>query len=130
MTEEVRALVEYRLEEAGESLEEGKILMREGRHRGAVNRLYYACFYATLVLLTTKGLGSSKHSGVIALFHREFVKSGAFDKDRARVLSRLFDARVKDDYREFATPTEEEVKAFLPEVESFLREAQSVLPGS
>jgi uncharacterized protein (UPF0332 family) len=38
-----------------------------------MNRLYYAMFYAVLALLQEKEMGTSKHSGAIALFDREFV---------------------------------------------------------
>lgn len=127
MKEEIRALVNYRLGQAKESLEEAEILYREQKFRGAINRLYYACFYAILALLATKGLSSSKHSGVIALFHREFVKPGIFPKDKARTPNRLFDLRIKEDYKEFVTPTGEEVESLLPEVREFLKEVERVL---
>ena len=43
MNEEVRTLIEYRLAQADESIEEAKILKRETvSFRGIVNRLYYA----------------------------------------------------------------------------------------
>ena len=44
MKEEIRALVNYRLGQAKESLEEAEILYREQKFRGTINRLYYACF--------------------------------------------------------------------------------------
>lgn len=127
MKEEIKALVDYRLGQAKESLEEAEILYREGKFRGAINRLYYACFYATLALVATRGLSSSKHSGVITLFYREFVKSETFPKDKAKILNRLFNVRVKDDYKEFVTPSEEEVESLLPEARAFLREVERVL---
>lgn len=127
MKEGIKALVNYRLGQAKESLEEAEILYREQKFRGAINRLYYACFYAILALLATKGLSSSKHSGVIALFHREFVKPGIFSKDKARTLNRLFDLRIKEDYKEFVTPSEEEVESLLPETREFLKEVERVL---
>ena len=51
MNEEQAALVHYRLGEAKETLEEARLLAREFRWRGALNRVYYAMFYATLALL-------------------------------------------------------------------------------
>ena len=73
--------------------------------RGAVSRAYYAMFYGVLALLATKGLGSSKHSGTISLFDREFVKPGdssqgivpslhmAFERRQAGGLRRIDRAR-------------------------------------
>jgi uncharacterized protein (UPF0332 family) len=69
MREKLRALIEYRLREAEDTLKEAKVLQREGiSNRGIMNRLYYAMFYAVLALLQEKQLGTSKHIGAISLF--------------------------------------------------------------
>ena len=65
------SLLRYRLEQAHETLREAEILLAQAAFRGAVNRAYYAMFYVILALLATRGLGTSKHSGVLALFDRE-----------------------------------------------------------
>ena len=39
-------LIRYRLDRAYESIEEAKLLLQNGHYHTAVNRLYYACFYA------------------------------------------------------------------------------------
>lgn len=74
--EQLGALVRYRLEQAVETLREASLLLDQSAWRGAQNRAYYAMFYAVLALLATRQLGSSKHSGVLGLFDREFVKPG------------------------------------------------------
>lgn len=76
MKEELKALARYRLSRAKETLKDGSILLNEGSFNSAVNRHYYAAFYAARALLVTKELDSSKHSGIIALFQNHFVKSG------------------------------------------------------
>ena len=73
--EQLRDLVRYRLEQAPvEALTEAA--RDAGAFRGAINRAYYAMFYALLGLPATRQLGASKHSGAIALFDREFVRTG------------------------------------------------------
>jgi uncharacterized protein (UPF0332 family) len=52
MTENTRILVNYRLDQAVESLEAAKVLMEKSLFRPSVNRSYYAMFYAVLALLT------------------------------------------------------------------------------
>jgi len=47
----LRALVEYRLEQADESLKAAETLLKEGLLGSAVNRAYYAMFYSVLALL-------------------------------------------------------------------------------
>ena len=93
----VRELVRYRLGQAREALREARLLQEAAADRGAVNRAYYAMFYAVLALLATRGLGTSKHSGAIGLFDREFVKSGVFDKSLSRALHLAFDQRQTHD---------------------------------
>jgi uncharacterized protein (UPF0332 family) len=50
MTKEERALIEYRMERARETLGEAKMMFDAGRTNAYVNRLYYACFYAVSAL--------------------------------------------------------------------------------
>ena len=76
MTENLNKLVEYRFGQARETLIVAEELFQNGHYRDAVNRGYYAMFYCGLGLLATKKLGSSKHSGVLSLFSRYFVKTG------------------------------------------------------
>ena len=94
------ALVRYRLEQAKESIESAEILLEHEKYRPSVSRSYYAMFYAILALLARSGLMVSKHSGAVALFNREFVKRGVFDKDFSRWLQEAFDLRQRADYRE------------------------------
>jgi len=76
MNDEKIALIRYRLSQARDSLREADVLLREGMsYRSVMNRLYYAMFYALLALLQDKQVGTSKHSGAISLFDREFVKT-------------------------------------------------------
>lgn len=100
----LQLLVRYRLKEADETLREARLLLDQSAFRGCINRSYYAMFYALLGLLATKGLGTSKHSGLISLFDREFVKTGIFSKDLSKSLHRAFDERQANDYGEMLEP--------------------------
>ena len=126
--EQLKALLDYRLEQAYETLREAEILLREDALRGAINRAYYAMFYALLALLATKQLGTSKHSGAISLFDREFVKTGLFSREFSRSLRLAFTLRQRHDYKELTTvdqPTAErslvDAKNFVDAVETYLR---------
>ena len=98
--EQLRDLLRHRIEQARETLREAAILRDAAAYRGAINRAYYAMFYALLALLATKRLGTSKHSGAIALFDREFVKTRAFAPDLSKALHLAFDRRQVHDYGE------------------------------
>jgi len=97
-TANVKALVDYRLEQADESLEAARILLGQDLTRPSVNRSYYAMFYAVLALLAARKQETSKHSGAISLFDREFVKTGIFPKELSRWLHGAFDLRQRTDY--------------------------------
>lgn len=76
MTANSRKLIEYRFEQASETLAVAHELFDSGHYRDAVNRAYYAMFYCGLGLLAAKNLGTSKHSGVLSLFSQHFIKTG------------------------------------------------------
>lgn len=120
MNEDLRALIDYRMEEARDALEEAAILLQNRKARGALNRVYYAMFYAVLALLASRQLSASKHSGAIALFHREFVKKGVIPVEVAKFLDIAFDLRNKSDYRDFVEPDLERVEELLDAAARFI----------
>ena len=124
MKEEHKALVLYRLEQADESLESAKLLMDNGKYRPSVSRSYYAMFYAVLALLAKESRQTSKHSGAIATFNREFVKKGIFDKDFSRWLQEAFDLRQRADYREMFIISSERTKSVLVHAHAFVAEVK------
>ena len=130
MNDDLKSLVNYRLKEAHEAIEEAVLLLESGKSRGALSRAYYAMFYATLALLAIKELGASKHSGVIRLFHEHYVQDGTFDKETARSLSVAFDLRNKSDYRELTPPSNEEAQDTLEAAKKFVAEAERVIEQS
>lgn len=125
--EQVEILLRYRLEQARETLREAEILLAEDALRGTVNRAYYAMFYALLALLATRQLGTSKHSGALSLFDREFVKTGQFPKHLSRSLRLAFNLRQTHDYGELVEidrPTAEQTllnaSDFVEAIETYL----------
>ncbi len=127
MTEARITLARHRLARARESFADGLLLFERGSRTGAVNRFYYAAFHAARALLVTKGLDSSKHSGVIALFQQHFVKTGTVRADIAKALPRSFERRQDSDYEDFIAPTAEEVASIRDTVAEFIRECERVL---
>jgi uncharacterized protein len=128
--EQLHALVRYRLQQAGETLREASLLLEQSAWRGAQNRAYYAMFYAVHALLATRQLGTSKHSGVLGLFDREFVKPGLLPTALSRSLRLAFNRRQSWDYGEVAELDPEEItemvagaKLFVQTIENFLRES-------
>jgi uncharacterized protein (UPF0332 family) len=129
--EQLAALIDYRLEQANETLREAEILLKESALRGAVNRAYYAMFYAVLALLATKSIGTSKHSAIIAAFDREFVKTGVFGRELSRSLHLAFDRRQTHDYgemiqidRQITDEALVNARTFVLQVEAYLHDSR------
>ena len=130
MTENRKTLIAYRIAQARDSIREADLLNESGMSkRSVMNRLYYAMFYAVLALLQEKEMGTSKHSGAISLFDREFVKTGLFSKEMSKALHRAFELRQKGDYMEEAEVTSDDVAEIRPAAEQFVEYAERYLLG-
>ena len=127
ISENVKALVQYRLEQANESIAAASLLFQQGILRRSVNSAYYAMFYAVMALLSIEKKETSRHGGVIGLFDREFVKTGIFSKDFSRWLHRAFDLRQRCDYEAQFKISVEDTQATLEAAEKFLAEVKSVI---
>jgi uncharacterized protein (UPF0332 family) len=86
------------LERAHRALKTGHLALEDQDYIGAVNRAYYAIFYAANALLSTMGLERSKHSGVIAAFRQHFVKTGLIEAEYSRFYGAAMDDRHSGDY--------------------------------
>jgi uncharacterized protein (UPF0332 family) len=125
--DEIKALARHRMARAHEAFTEGDYLFTKGSMTGAVNRFYYAGFYAARALLATQGVDSSRHSGVISLFQKHFVKTNQVSRAHARALPRSFEKRQNTDYADFATIAPEEAKSVRTDVGAFLDECGELL---
>ena len=122
-----RQEVRLYIERAREMLDVAALSSAEGYHGSAINRAYYAIFYAANGLLATQGLGRSKHSGVIAAFRQRFVKTGHTEVEYSRMYERVMDDRHVSDYDvealiepDRARTDVEDARRFVQRVERFL----------
>ena len=83
--DEINALVSYRMSRAEESLRAAEIMQQNQMFTFAMNRIYYAMFYAVQALLVLKGVSFSKHGQVKAYFNRELIKTGALPMELGRL---------------------------------------------
>ena len=120
MNSEGIELVRLRMERAEETLQDAKKLLADGAFRSAVNRFYYAVFYAARAVLAIKRLDSAKHSGVISLFNKEFIKTEELPKECGRIIGDVFNRRLEGDYSDIKTFSCEEVNDIAEESERFV----------
>ncbi len=114
-------LIKYKLARAQETLDEARLLLDAGHNIATVNRLYYACFYATLALLLTDGLSSSKHAGIRSLFNRYWIKTGKLSVAFGNLYNDLFDHRQRGDYADFISFDTADVKKWLEGAEDLIK---------
>lgn len=120
MTEERKQDLRQRLHRAQETLTEARTLKDSGLYIGTVNRLYYASFYAVSALLETRGLTSSKHSGIIALLNQHLVKTGIVTDDQGKFYRYLFDTRQLGDYNDYPVFTAELIEKMFKSASEFV----------
>ena len=113
--EERNEYVAYRINKANETFEVAELLISNQKWNSAINRLYYAAYYAVTALLVSEKIITKTHSGVKTQFFLKFIKTRLIDKELGKVYSDLFDWRQKGDYGDFFDFSEEDVKSiYLP----------------
>ena len=130
-TEDPRVeVVLYWWSKSQECLEAARREMRAGAHVFAINRLYYAMFYAALALLQEISKVPSKHSGVVSLFDTEFVMKGVFPKELSKDFHKIFELRQNHDYRTHQPSSLSEAEETLEKASRFVQAVKSHLRSS
>ena len=124
--ENIEALASYRYERAKETLDETPYLAQQGYYNTAINRLYYAFYYAATALLIKNNINTSTHAGVKQMLGMHFVATGILSREIGRNFSLLFERRHSSDYDDFAYSSLEEINELIPKAKAFI-EAIGVL---
>ena len=101
MSEEIlnqRYQIRAYLDSAYRSLDAAALNLDNDFYATAINRAYYAIFYAASGLLLIKDVSRSKHSGVIAAFRQYFIKPGLIEPEYSDIYGDVMDARLVGDY--------------------------------
>jgi len=113
-------IVRYWLDKAHESLASARSEAVASRSSFAINRCYYAAFYAASAVLLSEGRRFRKHSGVRAGVHQHLIRTGRLDEAWGRFYDQLSGDRQEADYVELA--------AFDPEsVDETVRKAAELV---
>ena len=117
-----KEIVKYRIARAHETLKEVNKHIENQLWNTAVNRLYYACYYAVIALLVSKEIKAQSHAGVRQMFGLHFVKKGLVDKELGRYFSNIFDKRLTGDYDDFIEYEKDDVVALVEPAKEFIQE--------
>ncbi len=119
--DERKEYVKYRIESAYKTVDAAKVLAEKGFWNSAVNRLYYAVFYAVNALLVFNNIETKSHSATKSKFSLHFVKTGKFDKKYGKLLAELYDWRQKGDYENIFDYDSESVKPLFEPVSEMIK---------
>ncbi len=115
------------LQRAETNLQAAKDLLDKQYFDIAAARAYYAAFYAASALLLSQDIDTNKHSGVIALIHQHFVKTGRLDKEQGKNLNWLFEIRGVGDYGVSVHVASGEAYLAVQVTEKFLESVKQIL---
>ena len=114
-------IVRYRMENAESTLAEVETHRANGFYNTAVNRLYYACYYAATAILIANGIEVKSHDGVRMNLGKHIVQEGVISPELGRFFSRLFSKRSTGDYDDFFNHSIETVDELMPDAKLFVQ---------
>ena len=120
-------LAGYRMERAKEMLDASKGNLEIGQYKTSLNRSYYAIFHAMRAANILKGFDSSKHSGVIPFFNKEYLKENIMDRSLSVIIKNSAFLREKSDYDDFYIASKKEAEKQLEDAEVFLAAVEKYL---
>ena len=125
--QERKTLSLARLKRSQQHLKSAHDLLRNDDFADSVSRSYYAIFQAARALLATAGLDSRKHSGVVSLFNRHFIKTGELGKQWGVILKDARRSREMADYTEMAEFSREDAEEQAVDADAFIRAVETLI---
>lgn len=122
-----RAVIEYRLARAHETLREADYLAEGAFYSTAINRLYYACYYASVALLVAHHVETLTHAGVKTMLSLKFVKNNILSRQQAKTFFKLFDLRHNNDYDDFSFCDRETIESMRPMAQDFIQTVEKIV---
>ena len=125
--EERKDIVIYRMDNAISTLSEIKEHISNGFYNTAVNRMYYACFYAVSALLIAHQIEVKSHDGTRQKFGQHFVLTGIVPKEAGKFYRMIFEKRSAGDYEDFITHDLKTAETLYPETKLFINRIKELI---
>jgi uncharacterized protein (UPF0332 family) len=120
-------IIRLKISRANTTLKEAHLLLENNFAAASLNRLYYACFYASSALLASKEVFVKMHSGVKQMLGLHFVSTGLINEELGKFYSNLFRNRLGVDYDDVEITDVELVKKYSALANEFVLTAQNLL---
>lgn len=101
MTDKTVDLSKYRLQNACETLAAAALCLERKLYKDAINRCYYAAFYAVRAILALEEVDFKRHKDAVGYFNRNYVATEIFPREIGKKLGRLKQERESSDYDDF-----------------------------
>ena len=122
-------LCNYRMKNSEDSLTVAEDCMEKGLYRDAINRSYYAAFYAIKALLALEEVDFKRHKDVVAYFNRTYAATEKVPREIGRKLAHLQQKREKSDYDDFYIASSTDAKEQYVAAELIITEVKKYLDG-
>ena len=114
-------LSQYRLDRANEMLKTAKRDLEAEDYASANNRAYYCIFHSMRAVLALTGEDYKRHSGVIARFSEQYLKTRLLTPELSKTISMAFIIRNRSDYEDFYVCSITDTKKLVADAEVFLQ---------
>lgn len=125
MTGSKTDLIRFRLSRSKDTFIDARILADKERWNSAINRLYYAAYYAVIALLLKYNLKPTTHNGAKTVFSEHFIKKEIIPKEFGKLYSQLFTWRQKGDYDDLYDFNKENVLPYFEPVQKLIEIIES-----
>lgn len=122
-------LINYRIRRAKDTFDDAQILVEKKKWNSAINRLYYAAYYAVSAVLLSHDLKPTTHTGAKSNFSKYFIKTGIINKQSGKIYSQLFTWRQKGDYDDFFDFNKENVIPYIRPTRELIGQIEDLLSG-
>lgn len=110
----------YRIQNAVDTLNAARVCYDSKHYKDAINRSYYAAFYAVKSVLALEEVDFKRHKDAVAYFNQKYVAGDIFPRELGRCLGRLKQKRETSDYDDFYVASMEEAQEQIQAAEFIL----------
>lgn len=127
MDNKERDLCLYRYQDAIQTLDAARLCFNSNHYKDAVNRSYYAAFYAVKAVLALEAVDFKRHKDAVGYFNHNYVATDVFPRKIGKLLGRLKQKRETSDYDAFYIASREETEEQLKAAEAIIQSIHSYL---
>lgn len=124
-----KEVIDYRRKRAGATLQLAEHCCTSFDCNDALNRAYFACYYAVSALLGAHDLSANGHDETVQIFTRDFIETGLISESSGRDFAHLAKRRLEVDYEDFKDASADEVQQSLATARGLIGEIDGLMHG-